>query len=136
VIGINSQIATGEGGQGAVGIGFAIPVNTAREFIPRLKHDGKVEIADLGATGVAATGSKHGAVIHSAPDGGPAAEAGLNAGDVILSVAGIKVSSMGDVLQIVEAHLPGQTLAIRARRQGHVRTFAVKLGSRTVSTPQ
>ena len=51
------------------------------------------------------------------------------------SVAGIRVLSMGDVLQIVEAHLPGQTVAIRARQQGHVRTFTVKLGSRTVSAP-
>ena len=136
VIGINSQIATGEGGQGSVGIGFAIPVNTAREFIPRLKHDGKVEIADLGASGVAATGSRHGAILRSTPAGSPAAEAGLATGDVIQSVAGIKVSSMGDVLQIVEAHLPGQTVAIRARRQGHVHTFSVKLGSRTVNAPQ
>jgi S1-C subfamily serine protease len=136
VIGINSQIATGESGQGSVGIGFAIPVNTAREFIPRLKHDGKVEIADLGAGGVAASGAKRGVVIRSVPAGSPAALAGLAPGDVIVSVAGIKVSSMGDVLQIVEAHLPGQTVAIRARRQAHVRAFAVKLGSRTVSAPQ
>ena len=136
VIGINSQIATGEGGQGSVGIGFAIPVNTAREFIPRLKNDGKVEIADLGATGVAANGAKRGVIIRSAPEGSSAAEAGLAPGDVIVSVSGIKVSSMGDVQQIVEAHLPGQTVAIRVRRQGHLRTFAVKLGSRTVSAPQ
>src|SRR6478736_4448722 len=74
VIGINSQIATGEGGQGAVGIGFAIPVNTAREFIPRLKHDGKVEIADLGALGV---GTRRGVTIRNAPGGSPAADAGL-----------------------------------------------------------
>jgi hypothetical protein len=39
------------------------------------------------------------------------------------------------VQQIVEAHLPGQTVSIRVRRQGHVRTFAAKLGSRTVSAP-
>jgi putative serine protease PepD len=136
VIGINSQIATGGGGgQGSVGIGFAIPVNTAKEFIPRLKHDGKVEIADLGAVG-ATTVSKRGVAIRSAPEGGAAAEAGLGPGDVILSVAGIRVSSMADVLQIVEAHLPGQTVIIRARHQGHLRSYIVKLGSRTVTTPQ
>jgi S1-C subfamily serine protease len=55
---------------------------------------------------------------------------------VILSVAGVKVSSMGDALQIVQAHLPGQTVSIRARRQGRVHTFSVKLGSRTVNAPQ
>ena len=62
--------------------------------------------------------------------------AGLAPGDVILSVAGVKVSSMGDALQIVQAHLPGQTVSIRARRQGRVHTFSVKLGSRTVNAPQ
>jgi S1-C subfamily serine protease len=136
VIGINSQIATGEGGgQGSVGIGFAIPVNTAKEFIPRLKHDGKVEIADLAAVGVTSS-SKHGVTIRSAPDGGAAGEAGLVPGDVIVSVAGSRVSSMADVLQIVEAHLPGQSVIIRARHQGHLRSYIVKLGSRTVTTPQ
>jgi putative serine protease PepD len=137
VIGINSQIETGGGpGQGSVGIGFAIPINTAKEFMPRLKHDGKVQIADIGANGVAALGSKHGVVLHTADAGGPAADAGLAAGDKILSVAGQRVASMNDVLQIVESHLPGQTVAIRAARQGHVRTFAVKLGSRIEAAPQ
>jgi S1-C subfamily serine protease len=136
VIGINSQIATGGGGgQGSVGIGFAIPVNTAKEFIPRLKHDGKVEIADLGAIGVTA-GDKRGVTIRSAPDGGAAAEAGLAPGDAIVSVAGSPVSSMAEVLQIVEAHLPGQSVMLRARHQGHLRSYIVKLGSRTVTTPQ
>jgi S1-C subfamily serine protease len=137
VIGINSQIATGgASGQGGVGIGFAIPVNTAKEFMPRLKHDGKVEIADLGAQGVAAAGSKPGVVLRSAANGGPAAVAGLGPGDLILAVAGSKVATMGDVLQIVEAHLPGQSVSIRARHQGHVRSFSVKLGSLTQSAPQ
>jgi S1-C subfamily serine protease len=136
VIGINSQIATGEGGQGSVGIGFAIPVNTAKEFIPRLKHDGKVEIADIGVTGIAVAGPKPGVTVHTAPDGSPGADAGLAPGDVILSVAGSKISTMGDLLQIVEAHLPGQSVSIRARHQGHVHSFIVKLGSRSVSAPQ
>jgi hypothetical protein len=43
---------------------------------------------------------------------------------------------MGDVQQIVEAHLPGQTVSIRVRREDHMRTFAVKLGTRTVSAPR
>jgi putative serine protease PepD len=137
VIGINSQIATGGGGgQGSVGIGFAVPVNTAKEFMPRLKHDGKVEIADLGADGVAEPGSKPGVRLTSAAEGGPAAEAGLVAGDQILSVAGTRVGTIGDVLQIVEAHLPGQSVMVRARHQGHLRDFSVKLGSKTVSAPR
>ena len=47
VIGINSQIATG-GGQGSVGIGFAVPVNTAKELLPKLKQGGEIKRAYLG----------------------------------------------------------------------------------------
>ena len=49
VVGINSQIATG-GANGSVGIGFAVPINTAKEIVPQLKEDGKVERAYLGVT--------------------------------------------------------------------------------------
>jgi putative serine protease PepD len=115
VIGISSQIATAGGNsEGNVGIGFAIPINTAKEFIPRLKHDGKVQIADIGVNGVA--------VAHPEPG--------------IVAVAGSRVSSMGDLLQIVQAHLPGQSVTVRARQRGHIRTFKVKLGSRSISAPQ
>ena len=51
VIGINSQIETGGGGSGNVGIGFAIPINTAREWSQQLEANGKVEHAYLGITG-------------------------------------------------------------------------------------
>ena len=47
VIGINSQIATG-GGSGSVGIGFAIPINTAKKLLPQLRQGGKIERAYLG----------------------------------------------------------------------------------------
>ena len=52
VIGINSQIATGGAGSGNVGIGFAVPINTAKKMLPQLKKDGSVERAYLGITGV------------------------------------------------------------------------------------
>src|SRR5205823_8270924 len=50
VVGINSQIATGGSGSGSVGIGFAIPINTAKSVIPQLKSSGKVEHAYIGVT--------------------------------------------------------------------------------------
>ena len=51
VIGINSQIATGGSGGGNVGIGFAVPVNTAKQIVPQLKDSGSVKRAYLGITG-------------------------------------------------------------------------------------
>ena len=57
VIGINSQIATGGGGGGSVGIGFAVPINTVKKISDQLKEKGKVEHAFLGVTGVSITKS-------------------------------------------------------------------------------
>jgi S1-C subfamily serine protease len=136
VIGINSQIETGGGaGQGSVGIAFAVPINTAKEFLPRIKHGGHVEIANLGVDGEAAPGSQHGVIVRHVRHGGPAAIAGIAVGDKILAVAGRRVASIGDVLQIVEAHLPGQSIEIRLRHASRVKTLSVKLGSRTESAP-
>jgi S1-C subfamily serine protease len=137
VIGINSQIETGGGSsQGSVGIAFAIPVNTARQFIPRLQHGNRVEMAYLGADGVPGPGSQHGVILRSVQRGSPAAQAGLAPGDEIIAVAGRRVATISDVLQIVDAHLPGQTITIRSRRPNRVQTFAVKLGSKSESAPQ
>ncbi|MFL5957687.1 MAG: S1C family serine protease, partial [Solirubrobacterales bacterium] len=52
VIGINSQIATGGGSNGNVGIGFAVPINTAKRVVPQLKQSGTVQRAYLGITGL------------------------------------------------------------------------------------
>ena len=57
MIGINSQIATG-GSSGSVGIGFAVPVNTAKAIVPELKEDGEVERAFLGVTTATSPSSK------------------------------------------------------------------------------
>ena len=81
----------------ASGSAFAIPINTAKEFIPRLKHDGKVEIADLGATGDApprarSTASTIRSVAGRQPGG---RRRPRSRGDVIVSVAGSTASQHG-----------------------------------------
>jgi S1-C subfamily serine protease len=137
VIGINSQIETGEdSGQGSVGIAFAIPVNTAKEFLPNLKHGRKVQIAYLGADGTASPGSVHGVIVRSVEQGSPAATSGLAVGDKIVSVSGRRVATISDVDQIVDAHLPGQTVTIRTQRGSHMQTFAVELGGRPEAAPR
>ena len=88
VIGINSQIATG-GSSGSVGIGFAVPVNTAKELLPQLKKGGEVERAYLGvemADGDRAArrgpepARRAGRADPDVVDGGPADDAGLRGG--------------------------------------------------------
>jgi S1-C subfamily serine protease len=80
VIGINSQIATGgNGSNGSVGIAFAVPINTAKVFLPRLKSGGQVKLAYLGLGGVAAAGNRPGVVVQSVEQGGPPTMPGSSA---------------------------------------------------------
>ena len=55
VIGINSQIETGGGAKGNVGIGFAVPIDTAKQIIPQLKYSGRVDRAYLGSRAARST---------------------------------------------------------------------------------
>src|SRR5215204_5567363 len=82
VIGINSQIATGGSGGGAGGIGFAVPVNTAKEVIPQLEEAGHVERAYLGVQGSTGDG---GVLVERVQPDSPAAAAGLQDTDVLRS---------------------------------------------------
>jgi S1-C subfamily serine protease len=132
VIGINSQIETGGNGTGSVGIGFAIPINTAKKLLPQLEAGGQVKTAYLGVTGANARG---GVLIEAAQPGGPAASAGLRRGDQIEGIAGHRVSTMDQVLALVEARLPGQRLQIEIHRGSRVLTVVVMLGTRPPVAP-
>src|SRR5436305_3258733 len=90
VIGINSQIATA-GSRGSVGIGFAVPINTAKRVIPQLERHGRILHSYLGVTtypldkdlsAAVNLPVDHGALVQSVVPGGPAARAGLKAGRV------------------------------------------------------
>src|SRR4051794_24281878 len=90
VIGINSQIETGgQGSNGNVGIGFAVPIDTAKQILSALKKGQSVQRAYLGVQSLTVDGSldaldlpvSHGALVQSVQAGGPAEKAGIKAGD-------------------------------------------------------
>ncbi len=114
VIGVNSQIASQSGGN--VGIGFAVPSNTVRDVIPRLERGEAIQRAYLGVSTSAGNG---GVSVASVSNGSPAAEAGLRVGDVIVSVAGKKVSEPDDVAAAIQDRKPGETVAIELARGRH-----------------
>jgi len=127
VIGINAQIATST--QSNSGVGFAIPIDTAKQVLPQLKSGQEIKRAYLGVeTGDAATGS--GAVVSAVVPGGPADDAGLQAGDRVVSIAGRTVSGSADVATAVGASKPGDSVKVAVRRDGGERTITVKLGMR------
>jgi S1-C subfamily serine protease len=132
VIGINSQIATGGAGSGNVGIGFAVPVNTAKRVIPQLKETGHVARAYLGVEGAAAEG---GVLIERVQPDSPADSAGLRYADVLSRLDGRPVRSMEDVSAILEAHEPGDVVAAEVRSGGQVRAVRATLADRPAALP-
>jgi putative serine protease PepD len=127
VIGINSQIATGGGSEGNVGIGFAIPIETAKHELSTLESGGKVKHAFLG---VVVGPGRQGATIRRAESGGPAARAGLRAGDEIASLGGSPIDGPDALTQAVAAHKPGESVTLGYLRGGVRHTARVELGAR------
>jgi S1-C subfamily serine protease len=163
VIGINSQIYTGSGGGGSVGIGFAVPIDKAKAELSQLEKGGTVSSAYIGLTSLTIDGSlsalnlpvKTGALVQSVQKGTPAEKAGVKGGnltgnteggqvavggDIITSIEGKKVSSSEDLANIIQAHKPGQTVTVgllRAKGGGSYEHKDVKvtLASRPTSVP-
>jgi len=144
VIGINSQIAVG----GSVGIGFAVPVDTAKAIIPELALHRTVSHAYLGIRGgegeplvALDDGRSPGVRVQEVDPGGPAARAGIlgagtvAGGDVIVAVDGQPVRSMADVDDVVSRRRPGDGLALELRRDGAELTVQVELTERPASVP-
>jgi S1-C subfamily serine protease len=153
VIGINSQIATGGGGNGNVGIGFAIPIDTIRAEIQQLETKGEVEHAFLGITGGTVTPElakavnlpvTEGVIVQTVVKGSPADKAGLEAGhtsatiggvevrlggDIITEANGKKVKSMEELVETIQDSKPGDDLELTILRDGQEKTADVTLGT-------
>ncbi|MBA3332031.1 MAG: trypsin-like peptidase domain-containing protein [Actinobacteria bacterium] len=125
VIGVNSQIASENGGN--VGIGYAVPVNTVRDVVRELKADGKVERAYLGIRMETADG---GARVTEVRDSSPAERAGVERGQVVLAADGEAIATVEELGSAVAAKKPGDTLTLRVRRDGSTENITVTLGER------
>ena len=134
VIGVTSQIETGGAGSGNVGVGFAVPANTVRTVVPDLEDDGRVRRAYLGvSTSESPTGS--GALVREVVPGGPADDAGLQAGDVITRVGGTDIRRPEDISAAIADREPGDDIRIEYRRGGDDRAADVDLGLRPEQAP-
>ena len=133
VIGVNSQIATAGGGNGSVGIGFAVPSSTVRDVLPQLEQGAAPEHAYLGVSSGAAPNG--GAQVGEATAGGPAAEAGIQPGDVVTEVDGDRVQDPDDVAQAIEDNEPGDRVEVKVDRDGSEHTIEVTLGQRPEQLP-
>ena len=135
IIGINSAIFSETGG--SVGIGFAIPINLAKELIPQLKAKGRVSRGWLGVAIAPVTPdlakrlgrpARDGALVAEVVPNGPAARSGVRAGDVIVAFQG-KPIRRADELPRVTARAPvGSVVELKLLRGGEERAVKVKLG--------
>jgi S1-C subfamily serine protease len=137
VVGINSAAALGStNGSGqrttTTGIGYAIPINYARDIAQQLIRSGKAVHASFGAQGRTATandGLEQGAYLVQVVDGGAAAKGGLRSGDVVVAADGHGIVSYDQLVVIVQAHRPGDSIAVTYYRGAAKRTATVRLGT-------
>jgi S1-C subfamily serine protease len=155
VIGINEQIATATtGGTGSIGLGFAVPINTAVTAMKQLEN--QTPAAWLGISGVSITPQvaqaldlsvTEGAEIASVMSVSPAEKAGLRGatssatlsgqpfpvgGDIVTAIGGKKVADMQQLQKLIAAHKPGDQVTLTIVRDGKTQDVQVTLGSKPV----
>jgi len=134
VIGINSAIASlgsgsGSSQSGSIGVGFAIPVDQATIIAGQLIRTGHATHAVLGVSVTEANASDGSsqAQLRQVAAGGPAAKAGLQAGDVVTAINGTPVMTTEALIATVRTHQPGEKVQVTYRRGGTTRTSSVTL---------
>jgi putative serine protease PepD len=131
VVGINTAIASlaqSPGTQGGnIGVGFAIPIDTARDIAEQLVDTGSVTHAYLGVSIVDA-GPGAGALVGAVEEGQPAEAAGLEEGDVIVAVDDVDVADAAGLTAAVRTHSPGDEVALTVLRDGDERVLDATLG--------
>lgn len=135
VVGVNSQIFTRSGG--SIGLSFAIPVSVVRNVVDQLKVQGRVTRGWLGVTiqdvdkNLAESfglSRPRGALVVQVAPGGPADEAGLQAGDVITTFDGEDIPASADLPHIVGLVAPGTEVAVEVVRDKKRKKLEVKVG--------
>jgi len=137
VIGVNGAILPGNQG-GNIGIGFAIPINMAKNILEDLKSEKGVQRGWLGVviqklspalrSALDLKGAK-GALVGDVSAGGPADKAGIRRGDLITKFGGRAIDSYEVLPRAVASHKPGTKVDVEVLRDGRTKTFTVALGN-------
>ena len=142
LLGINSAIYSQTGG--SIGIGFAIPVSTARTVLESIIQHGQVVRGWIGIESQDITpeladsfglGRSSGAIIAGVVRNGPADRAGVRPGDILLAVEGKAVKNTGDMLNLIAQLAPGAKASLKLMRQNRESTVDVTVGKRPRPSP-
>jgi serine protease Do len=137
VIGVNTAIFSPSGG--SVGIGFAIPADLADSITKQLISGGKVTRGYIGATiqnfttemaEAQGLGTQRGAIVANVSPGGPSERAGLQSGDIVTTVNGVKVETSSELTREVAKAKAGDVLRLDVIRAGKRRVVEVRSGVR------
>ena len=140
LVGINTLIATNGLNAGNIGIGFAIPSNTARELLPQLIEHGeivrgwlgiKMDSVDHNLAEKLNLDEPHGALVTEVGQGSPAEKAGIRHGDVILEFNGHKIKNITHLMHVVGSAGVGASVHVKILRNGKEKQLSVKLEKRT-----
>ncbi len=125
VIGVSSVIVSPTGA--SVGIGFAIPSDTVTRIVSQLLAHGSIE---RGWLGVSVEEQDDAVVIAALDRNGPAAHAGIRAGDQVVAINGDRIDSSRGLIRAVAVVPPGNSVRVTIRRQGRDMEFPVNVGRR------
>jgi serine protease Do len=137
VIGINTMIITG-GSQQSSGVGFAVPINVAKEVLTQLRVSGKVVRGWLGVQIFPVTEDsaktfklkdRRGAVVVDVTSGGPAEKAGLRPEDIVVRVDGRSIEDPSELSHYIAGKPPGTSVKLDIMRNGAEKTLSVPLGT-------
>jgi serine protease DegQ len=139
LIGINTAIYSQSPRGESMGIGFAIPVSIARQVMEQIVRDGSVTRGWIGVGGRDITRelaetlqikASRGALITQVVRGGPADQAGVKPGDVLVGVNGSAVGDWGTVMSLVAALKPGEQAKLKLTRENADTDLTVTIGRR------
>jgi len=135
VIGVNSAIATlgGDfgGSAGSIGLGFAIPSNTAKRIVEEIIATGSATTPIIGVNLEINESTTSGALVGDVTADSPAANAGIEAGDVITAVNGQAVPDGVTLITRIRSFAPGDTVTLTVESNGQTRDVEVTLGSKS-----
>jgi serine protease Do len=137
VIGINTLIIT-RGAPQSAGVGFAVPINVAKEILPQLREKGRVVRGWLGVSINPVTEDlaqslklkeAKGAYISDVTEGSPADKADLKPDDVVVAVDGRPITDNSELSRYIASKAPGTTVRLQVVRKGAERTVSITLGT-------
>ena len=129
VIGMNTSIRTDGVSSDNAGVGFAVPSDTIVLIAERIVNGESLELGFLGVSGDTLTDGTMGAIVTGVVEGAPAAAAGMEVGDLIVSVNGAVVRTMEELAANFKFFRPGETVEIDVLRDGERMSFSIVVGS-------